>query len=245
MENKYKYYVSYDAADKTLARSFIKIEDLLTCATRAHNRLLNFISAAGTVEQLKDCLMKVKCDLQFINFYDYGVSDILHGKKVRDCTDLQRSKLLMSHLNDSSLSNDKLTHYAGKSNVHVIIEHQPAKINSKSPQIEHQLTMYYLCGGHDVIHVCGAIKNKITLHKSFESYLSDELAKISPTTKDDKLRAAKKAAKYAARKKHSKETFELLCMTLGYDHIINSCKRSVLDDLADSFMQALAYHFEY
>lgn len=243
------YYVSYDAADRTLAKCFIKINDISQCLSRVYNRLNEF-ELSHNINNINDdyvddfitCIRKIKCDLQFISFYDYAVVDIT-GKKLSEYTELERTKLLKNYLDNSKLSADSLSIYK-KSNLKVIIEHQPP-MNAKSPMIEHGLTMYYLSRDYDVIHVAGTDKNKITLHKSFELYLQDELAKIPSDLEREKLKRSRKTAKYVARKKHSKETFEEFCKCFGYDYVVKSCSRQVLDDLADSFMQCIAYHFDY
>jgi hypothetical protein len=242
------YYVSYDAADRTLAKCFIKINNYEQCIAQAYARLINFaIIYEGCtiddkfIDEFISCIRKVKCDLQFIKFYDYSVDDII-GKNLSLSNDLERSQLLIKYLNKSKVSIDNLSVYKTQG-LKVLIEQQPP-INAKSPLIAHCLTTYYLCGGHDVVHVTATNKNKITIHKSFSEYLENELSKIGPVV-GLKLKTARRVAKYNARKKHSKETFEEFCNCFGYQYIIKSCSRSVLDDLADSFMQAIAYHYGY
>lgn len=248
MDFNKKYYASYDAANKTLAHCVIRIDDIYSSLVSAYAHWqkikLNLLDPGINTE-----LKYIKHLLQFITFYDYAVTDILDGKKVKSTTDLEKTQSAINYLKTHTPEIIPLVHDSNNSNnsnnnIDIIVEHQPS-INSTSPIIEHVIVTYYMINNYNVLLVNGKNKNNINFDKTFNEYLIEQLAKIPPEKSNKELKDARKKAKYNARKLHSKENFIHFCNTMGYEHIILMTKSSVLDDLADSFWQAIAYHFGF
>lgn len=164
----------------------------------------------------------------FIKCIDIGVTDILNGKKCKDSTIIERTKAL----NDFIQSNDKI---CSINDTVVIIEHQPQKIgtktNNQSSAISHQLAYHYIAANPIMIHP----KHKNTI--SFKTELSlDYITNYTlPRYKNSK------DAKYAARKKHSRENFIYILDVFKLSSILNDISRTNFDDVADSTMQIFAY----
>ncbi len=169
---------------------------------------------------------------KFITYLDGGVIDVLDGKRVKDVDKITRAKLLHKHLVASTVNASDLP-----TDAHVIIEHQNkiGKItNEQSTAVSNQLVFYYI--NHKVDFINPKLKNNIALSTdlTFERFLSDELGKTRKTTDLS-------GAKYTARKRHAKANFLYLIKIFNCEHIIIGVKSSVLDDMADSTMEILAY----
>jgi hypothetical protein len=163
----------------------------------------------------------------FIQYTSAGVVDILKCK-VADTTEIQRTRALWDFL----ISHPILACADGIP----IIEHQPNKIgsktNNKSTAVSHQLAFYYI--EQDPIFIDPKLKNNITLCSKYSDVLAAELPKHKSA----------RDARYAARKKHSRENFLYLLEKFSLLHIIETISPTVLDDLADSTMQIFAYLIE-
>jgi len=226
-----RYFLGWDCANKTLAHSYIEvnttiISDLLAIAKNINEILRNGITGDNSDQLLAEIRMASDIIGSYVTYLSWGVKDILCGRKVVDTNEIDRTHCLHRHL---------ITLPTLAQNTVTIIEHQPSKIgsktNNKSTAVSHQLAMYFI--EHDPIFVNPTAKNTITLH--------DDL------THDKFLAAAMlryknhKDAKYAANKAHSTANFKYFIKTMGLDHVIAGIPNAVMDDLADSTMQILAY----
>lgn len=167
---------------------------------------------------------------QFIQYISSGVADILQGKKVNETSEIERTEALWRFL----INHKQIACIDGKP----IIEHQPPKIgsktNNKSTAVSQQLAFYYI--EHSPVFIDPKLKNNIALSEdlTFALYLAEEIPKHKSL----------KDARYSARKLHSKESFLYLIKVFDLEHVIDDVPRAVLDDLADSTMQILAYLVE-
>ncbi len=237
-------FIGWDCANKTLAWSYIDIDTeilvKLATQTRAIKSCLDDYKsrAEGHGEDHYEAFMgqirailKVMFDITdgFIRYRSHGVVDILGGEKLADVSPVERTQALwrflsthpvIAHIDPDTVS---------------IIEYQPQKIGAKtnmaSSMVSHQLMFYYVNNGP--ILVDPKLKNTISCGPgmTYEYYLADEMPRHKTA----------QAARYAARKRHSKENFIYMLDTLGMQHIIRGVRKSVLDDLADSTMQIIAY----
>jgi hypothetical protein len=91
---------------------------------------------------------------------------------------------------------------------------------------------------YNPIFVDPKLKNKICFapQLKYELFLEREMAKL-----EGKKNPRPEAARYAARKKHSKANMLHFLTVFGRLDVIAGISRAVLDDLADSFMEILAW----
>ena len=157
----------------------------------------------------------------FIVVHDIGAADII-GCKLAEVSELTRALALGKWLAQSSL---------GQISDHgctVLIEHQPTTIsfkggrhnNNKSPCIAHQLAIYYQ--GCNIIFMSPKMKDALAC--------------------TEELSISKFGKTYAARKKHSVANFKHIAGVIGMD--ITQLPRAMLDDIADSFLQMIAYYVQ-
>ena len=88
---------------------------------------------------------------------EVGVVDVLAGKKLKRTTHLQRTRLLRKFLEDNF--GDSFIEKYG--NISIIIERQPASLNSHSFAVSQQLLYYF--ADFDVMLISAKIKNEIEL----------------------------------------------------------------------------------
>lgn len=164
----------------------------------------------------------------FIKIESIGVVDILNGKKVSDFNELERTAIFHRWLLSSDVAIGNID-----PSTHVIIEHQPSKIgmktNNKSTMIGHQLMFYYVNFKTTLINP--RAKNKIVVKDGmrYEDYLGGRKDKTSV---------------YSARKKHTKFSLLYLFDIFGLRASINHVPNKRLPDVADSFIQIIAYLVE-
>ena len=236
-------FLSWDCGNKTLAHAHIIINSKILIEIRKiysrfdswHDRYIapngppEFTDKTAIVEILKIIDDARRVMSTFILFISVGVNDILEGKKVADTDEVQRTVALHKFLVQSPASletifaKDKIY----STHTQVLIEHQPSKVgtatNNKSTMIGHQLAFYYV--ERPVFLIDPKLKNKLTIAPGME---------FSPTY-------GGAYSKYAARKKHSKDTFLKLLGVLGLEHVTMGIPLSCMDDLADATLQIIAY----
>jgi hypothetical protein len=173
----------------------------------------------------------------FIRFISAGVVDVLEGRKVADCDEIERTRALCKFLTgsiDVSAEAIAMLDFEGPV-TKPIIEHQPSKIgqktNNKSTMVGHQLMFYY--NDWKPVIVNPRLKNNIALadHLAYKIFLDREIPRHK----------SHKDAVYAARKTHSRANFLYLLKIFDLEYILEGVPKSCYDDLADSCMQILAY----
>jgi hypothetical protein len=238
-------YLSWDCANRSLAYSYISIDttvvDRLYQTVTDINDLyesycINTTNCPCDVDEYINILEANYNDPEFlarlntlidsaiaicnshITYISADVIDLLNGKKIKDTTEIQRTIMLYNWLKDSPVSTDKIQVE------YVIIEHQPYT-NLKSTVVSSQLAFYY--ANHNPVFVSPKLKNNICLGPNMEF--------------DKYLISRKKEASYVARKKHSKDNFLYFIKVRNLHHVIANIPKPYYDDIADSFMQILAY----
>jgi hypothetical protein len=216
-----KTFLSWDCASKTLAHAYITVNTNVFADIHALVGALRDAHTTRSIDSQIDIITKMLNILNSaITIHSAGVTDILEGRKVKDVTDIEKTRALRKFLT----SRDIGTVPAG---VTVLIEHQPSKIgmaaNNQSTQISAQLAYHYI--DRDPVLVDPRLKNKITITAGyeFENYL------------------AKSSSKYLARKNHTKHSLLYYVQAFDCPKVISHVPRSQLDDLADAFFQIFAY----
>jgi hypothetical protein len=260
-------FLSWDCANKTLAYIHLTVDtDILKKLKLIVKELNELLSVAISVdfaskfqnaklqgpdmcifrEKLNDevftnlfisIILKLNAQAaSFITFHTRGVVDILEGKKVNETDEVQRTIALHNFLINSKVSIDAINAQDNDGiKTQVIIEHQPSRIgmktNNKSTAIGHQLMFYYIT--RNVILINPRYKNNIKMNDllDYETFVASALIK-NKTRRD---------AVYTARKLHSKTSFIYLLKTFGHEGILTGIRKPCLDDLADAFMQVLAF----
>jgi hypothetical protein len=242
-------FIGWDCANKTLAWSYVTIDtdilvkinaqlQVMKAALDVYKATLDGPTACNEgPHNYDDFIAKIQAAVSnmnvtvgnFIQYHSYGVIDVLNGKKVADTSPVDRTRalwqFLSTHPTISSLAPGTVP----------IIEYQPPKIGTKTngaaSMVSHQLMFYYINSGP--ILVDPKLKNTISCgpEMTLECFLSAEMPKHK----------SMKDTRYAARKIHSRENYLYLLNTLGMQHITRGIRKGVLDDLADSTMQIIAY----
>lgn len=237
-----KQFLGWDCANKSLAWSHLRIDThvyskmRILAADLAHYMEKSKVGDANYFAGVLGIIGAMNFFLDnFLTYISSGVVDILPGRKVKDTTEIERTRALWMFLKGPVLKvsagerdlNDTFEPFK------VIIEHQPAKIgtkaNTKSTAVAYQLAYHYI--EHDPIMIDPKLKNTVNLIISYDDMLKTELPRHK----------SPKDARYTARKKHSKVNFLHLLKVFGLMHITVGIAAANLDDLADSTMQILAY----
>lgn len=166
---------------------------------------------------IKDGILDIeKMDIQII---DGNVIDIIPGKKIKEVDDITRTKALWDTLHNKIQYPDDFN----ETTASIKIEFQLGQ-NVKSNIIYDQTIMYYAT--YDIEKVGPSLKNQICF--------------------SDDLRIQRFYEKYSdiykANKMHTAANLDYFCQNkkIKFDHI----KKSILHNLADAFMQAIAKHCE-
>jgi hypothetical protein len=247
--------LSWDCAHITLAWSHVILNTNFKNDLIALNAqiiiLLNQTPCDEWLVQVENLMMRQKALFRdLIQVKSSGVADVLNGKKMKDTSAMDRTRAIWAFLNPTSTNTPtqgSLTPTQGnlastQGNSHpnfkdisqsatVLIENQPAmmgfgansRVNTKSNAVAQQLALWFC--PREVILMDPNAKNTIAL--------SPDL------TLDVFLNKYKKA--YTARKEHSKANFLYFVKVMGIEHILKGVALDVYDDLADSFMQMIAF----
>lgn len=230
-------YIGFDCANKSLATSHVVFGDVNAVTDRVRDVIFEWlrlqyatpaevaslaantpawtavISRCDVSESLKlirsisnvvaDVIRLVRCE----------VIDLIPGRKVKDVTVEQRTKLLRGVL--CGLGYDVTPETT------VVVENQP-DFNFKSSTVRDQLLMFY--ADCRLVIVSPSEKNKIVV---------DEGLTLESFTSRYKKR-------YDAVKNHTRANFLRLVEIWGWGSITAHIPKPYLDDAADSFMQVLA-----
>jgi hypothetical protein len=164
----------------------------------------------------------------FITMISGGVKDVVDGRLIKDVNEMDRTKALYQFLH-SMAPIDVSTQ--------VIIERQPPKIvmiNPQSAVVGHQLAFYSLGLGltSPPLFIDSKLKNTICFGKdlSYDHFLGIAIPRNKTL----------QAARYSARKKHTKENVKYMAAVFGWN-LFTGVKKACYDDLADSLMEIFAF----
>ena len=209
------WYLSFDCANKSLAIGLYCISSTLKDSIKSYIQLYN----TGVYhDQFKEDVKK----LIHIAFID--VLDIVPNQKVKDTDIIERTRALKKAL---YCINEKVQSYR-KEDTHplqVCIEYQ-MNVNDKSRTVYNQL-LYEYADEHlyKLIIMKPLLKNTIYLEESLKyCYI---IEKYNST--------------YRCNKQHSKLNFLHFIQVFQLEEKIKHIPKKNLDDVADTFMQVLAY----
>lgn len=204
-------YLSFDVAYKSTAWIHLSISNDFsavlavaeTIDPTSHESVLAGLTA---VNELLD---------KMLIFYSGAVVDFLPGKKVVDVPEMDRTRAVRGGLDAHEVQ--------PAAGLHVLIEHQPATINSKSSALSQQLAYKYAeC---DTYLVSPRLKGKLC---------------FAPGLELDGFKG-RYSTEYAARKSHSKTNFLHFIKLFHLERALTGIKKANMDDYADAFMQIIAY----
>lgn len=231
------YFLGWDCANKTLAWTYISIDmHILTKIGIIFDQLRELKKDAfcnlNLLNDISDKLEALEYFLDnFFNIIACDVNDILNKQKVKDVSEINRTKLLHKFLHSDKLPQIDTT-------TMVLIEHQPMNVvgiaNIKSMTVSNQLAYHY--AAYDLHYVDPKLKNKIALSNGLS--LNDILLPLIDRYKNIQ------DAKYTARKQHTSRNLTHLLTVFGKLSTVAHIRKPVFDDHADSIMQIFAYCVE-
>ena len=171
-------------------------------------------------------MTKLNKELNHIfDYYIYEVVDLIPQQKVRETTLIDRSKKLKEYLNNLNIQIIDIKNKNNIENITVLVEYQPS-FNEKSRTIYNQIIYEYSNIPNYKLYIMNPLyKNKL--------YFSSNLKHSYFIQKYNN--------NYIANKNHTKVNFLYFLDQYKLNHIIKKIKKKNIDDLADSFMQILAY----
>lgn len=209
------FYLSIDVANKSLAVSFIKYNKVSICNVRDIQKPYNLNALLKINENLNNTILYFICE----------VIDLIPNKKVKNTSQIERTYALKEYLQKLKLIIDDYINKLDIKKIRVLVELQPS-FNDKSRAAFNQIIYEFSNIEIYKIKIMNAsYKNSISLHKNL-SY-SNFIKKYSNN--------------YLANKNHTKENFLYFLKTFNLLHLIKNIKKKNYDDIADSFMQAIAY----
>lgn len=233
--------LSFDCANKTLAFTHVIVN--IDICNELDNLLVNMLSnvrrllgvdmfcklAAGEKTEdinitsellitfLSDWAIILKLLDNFIKVRKSGVVDVLSGLNVDETTNIFRIQCLHDTLVSLNIEVDF--------NTVVLIEEQPDVRNTKSNEVESAIMMYYTIQGARIMTINPTQKNNINFHHSIHRNVF--LAGCNN--------------QYQANKMHSSANFMYIVKLFKLNSMLATLDGSKYDDLADSFMQIMAW----
>lgn len=228
-----KRFLSWDCANKTLAWVHFTINTNIH--SESHGLMQKILDVKTIEEKIKLIAELEKLTKNFVCFHSYGVRDILNGKLVSETSEVDRTKALYKFLTENSVSHNAINKIdADGIKTKVLIEHQPSKVgfktNNKSTLIQHQLMFYYV--DFEVFTISPKHKNNLSLSPEHTLAVFIGASTGYKNQKD---------AAYNARKSHSRESFKYFLEHFDCEFVLKGIVKSKQDDIADAFMQTLAY----
>lgn len=216
------YCLSIDCSNKSLAICFIDINynwknEILTKLKKNKTNIINN----------EDILKEINKDLDnIINIKICKVTDLIPTKKVKDTNIIERTLQLKIHIQNIK---EIINKEAPNKHINIYIEYQ-LNANDKSRTIYNQLIYAFSnYKFYNIIIVKPTLKNQI--------YLSNNLKHNKFIQKYNTL--------YNANKNHCKENFLYYIKIFNKQKHISNIKKQNLDDIADAFLQCIAYNKFY
>lgn len=234
------FYLSFDCANKSLGVSYFQYDlnssvsliklcnnyyDMLNIEYDVNSSILNNIKRLKLKLKTKELISKyIKFLIELNKLLDsvidiryLDVINLLNDRKTKNVNIIDRSVCLKTKL----LYIDSLLNISNQTTV--VIEYQ-MNCNDKSRTIYNQLIYHYSCINKFIVKVIApAFKNKI--------YFSEEL-------KHNKFLQIYRS-NYIANKKHTSANFIYFMNVFDKSELISHIKKKNIDDISDSFIQAL------
>lgn len=207
------YYLSIDVANKSLAVSFIYYNKR---DIKSNNIKITNLSSL--------CLFNNQIN-NIIKYYICEVTDLIPNKKLKQTNITERSRALNAYLKKLIVKINDLISKLKIKKIKLLIELQPS-FNDKSKTIFNQIIYEFSSNEIYKIKVMNAsYKNLIYFDKTL---IHSNFIK-------------KYANNYLANKNHTKYNFLYFLKSFNLMHLIKNIKKKNYDDIADSFMQIMAY----
>ncbi len=207
------YYLSIDVANKSLAVSFIYYNKR---DIKSNNIKITNLSSL--------CLFNNQIN-NIIKYYICEVTDLIPNKKLKQTNITERSRALNAYLKKLIVKINNLIIELEIKKIKLLIELQPS-FNDKSKTIFNQIIYEFSSNEIYKIKVMNAsYKNLIYFDKTL---IHSNFIK-------------KYANNYLANKNHTKYNFLYFLKSFNLMHLIKNIKKKNYDDIADSFMQIIAY----
>lgn len=231
------YYLSFDCANKSLGVILFEVDDyffkkIKELGKEFNLKFENLNETTDTIINIAKDNLEMEAYFKFLKEMDsilsnririkhLDVVNILGDENTKDVNILIRASKLKTVLNQ--IDKEWLTNISSK--IKVIIEYQ-LNYNDKSRTVYNQL-IYHFSGrdNMDVNVIAPAYKNKL--------FFSNELRYGEFVSKYN--------TNYKCNKEHSKANFLYFIDTFYDRELIKHIKNKNLDDIADSFMQAIAF----
>lgn len=219
------FYLSIDVANKSLAISFIKYIKV-KYINKITNDNTNISNGAISINNQLKALTEINNQINnSISYYICEVIDLIPNKKVKNTSQLERTFALKIYL---SKLQTRINNYINKyqiDKIKVLVELQPS-FNDKSRAAFNQIIYEFSNLSIYKIKIMNAsYKNSISLNKDLKH--SNFIKKYSNN--------------YLANKNHTKENFLYFLKTFNLLYLIKNIRKKNYDDIADSFMQIMAY----
>lgn len=216
------YYLSFDVANKSLATSFLyynhDYKNLFNTDTIKKSNHINIYNNLKKTNKQID---------NIIEYIYYNVEDLIPGQKLKDTNIIDRSKSLKKYLETLKLIINKTINDRNIIKIYMLIEYQLSS-NYNANAIYNQIIYEFSESNsnlYEIVIMNPSYKNKI--------YFSNDLK--------HSLFIQKYSNNYLANKNHTKSNFLYFLKIFKLSYVINDIKAKNIDDLADSFMQILAY----
>lgn len=207
------YYLSIDVANKSLAVSFIYYNKR---NIKSNNIKITNLSSL--------CLFNNQIN-NIIKYYICEVTDLIPNKKLKQTNITERSRALNAYLKKLIVKINSLIIKLDIKKIKLLIELQPS-FNDKSKTIFNQIIYEFSSNEIYKIKIMNAsYKNLIYFDKTL---IHSNFIK-------------KYANNYLANKNHTKYNFLYFLKSFNLMHLIKNIKKKNYDDIADSFMQIMAY----
>jgi hypothetical protein len=225
-----KYFLSFDCAFKTLAYSYIIINDdfnQISNGLKVIEHKIEELSTTRGEEMIKKCYELLTLLQKLINDFcnlKYEYIDVLNGSKLKELNSIQRTRLLKSKLNEI---NKELN--LPKETI-ILIEDQPCRVgfggnktNMDSQSVSYQL-QYEYCD-YEIYMINPKLKQNVSFGIDYKT-IYNQTQKKYPNKDTTRV-------KYTARKETSTLNFLRFIKISGQQN--PTIKK--IDDVADSFMQ--------
>lgn len=224
LKPNYSDFLGWDCAHKSLAQTQVSIN--LAIIRNLYDVSIGLMS--DDIEVISDTMgVMNKMLSEFMIYKSVSVCDVLCGVNMKDVSEVDRCQAIHNYL--ISIPEIDLTTI-------VIIERQNKVglvVNVPAIMVSSQLMYFYISRGIKTSLINPKSKNKLALAPGLSL---KELEDIElPRHKTPR------AARYAARKNHTKLNFIHLLTVFGQLDVIKGIKKTYLDDVSDSAMEIFAY----
>ena len=224
LKPNYSDFLGWDCAHKSLAQTHVSIN--IAIIRDLYEVSIGLLS--DDIKVVTDTINVMdKMLSEFMIYRSVSVCDVLCGVNMKDVSEVDRCHAIHKYLMSMPTVDPTTT---------VIIERQNrvgVVVNVPSIMVSSQLMYFYISRGINTTLINPKSKNKLTLGPGLSLKELEEIELPRHKTP--------RAAKYTARKNHTKLNFTHLLAVFGQLGVIKGIKKTYLDDVSDSAMEIFAY----